>query len=148
MNEISEELQDKLNGLAQTGNAYMNADRYDDALRSWEQGLQLIPEPRQLYAESVWFLASIGDVHFTRKDFQKAHSCYDAARGNVSGEGYANPFVMLRLGQSALEIGDEKNALEFMLRAYMFEGEDIFEDENPKYFSFLASHVDLNQTGE
>ena len=54
---------------------------------------------------------------------------------------------MLRLGECCLEIGDEKNATEYLLRAYMMEGEEIFElDEDgngdgKKYFDFLKSHV-------
>ncbi len=66
----------------------------------------------------------------------------------MTGEGYGNPFIMLRLGECCLEIGDEKNALEYMLRAYMFEGEKIFapddgEDDGAKYFEFLRTHIDL-----
>lgn len=58
---------------------------------------------------------------------------------------------MLRLGESCLELGDEKNALEYLLRAYMIEGEDIFtpdengEDNGTKYFDFLRSHIDLDK---
>ncbi len=69
----------------------------------------------------------------------------------MSGAGYGNPFVMLRLGECCLEIGDEKNALEYLLRAYMMEGEDIFEpdddgeDDGAKYFDFLRSHIDLGK---
>ena len=64
----------------------------------------------------------------------------------MTGEGYGNPFIMLRLGECCLEIGDEKNALEYLLRAYMFEGEEIFapDDEGEdKYFEFLRTHIDL-----
>ena len=74
----------------------------------------------------MWFLAAIGDVYFQQGEFALAHECFDKARGNLTGEGYGNPFVMLRLGECCLEIGDERNALEYLLRAYMFEGEDIF----------------------
>ena len=53
------------------------------------------------------------------------------------------------LGECCLEIGDEKNALEYLLWAYMFEGEKIFapdddgEDDGAKYFEFLRTHIDL-----
>ena len=61
--------------------------------------------------------------------YRQAHECFDAARGNLSGEGYSNPFIMLRLGECCLEIGDEKNAAEYLLRAYMMEGRVIFEPD-------------------
>ena len=66
----------------------------------------------------------------------------------MNGEGYGNPFVMLRLGECCLEIGDEKNAIEYLLRAYMFEGREIFEpdedgnDDGKKYFDYLRTHVE------
>lgn len=117
----------------------------------WQEGLSLIPEPQQFYGETVWFLAAVGDVYFQKRMYREAHDCFDKARGNLSGEGYGNPFVMLRLGECCLEIGDEKNALEYLLRAYMFAGEEIFEpdedgeDDGQKYFDFLSAHVDLNR---
>ena len=55
---------------------------------------------------------------------------------------------MLRLGECCLEIGDEKNAIEYLLRAYMMEGKEIFEpdengeDDGLKYFDFLRTHVE------
>lgn len=27
----------------------------------------------------------------------------------------------------------------------MFEGEEIFDEDNPKYFEFLSTHIDLGQ---
>ena len=60
----------------------------------------------------------------------------------------ATLFVMLRLGECCLEIGDEKNATEYLLRAYMFEGREIFEpdedgnDDGKKYFDYLRTHVE------
>lgn len=37
---------------------------------------------------------------------------------------------MLRLGEGALEISDEPNALEYLHRAYMLDGEDIFAPDD------------------
>lgn len=47
-----------------------------------------------------------------------------------------------------MEIGDERNAAEYLLRAYMMEGKEIFEpdedgeDDGQKYFDFLRTHVE------
>ncbi len=66
----------------------------------------------------------------------------------MSGGGYGNPFIMLRLGECCLELGDEKNATEYLLRAYMMDGREIFEadgngeDDGQKYFDFLRTHVE------
>ncbi|MCI9044299.1 MAG: hypothetical protein HFJ96_02635 [Peptococcaceae bacterium] len=147
--ELSEEIQAEMDDLAQKGNQLENEGRLAEAVAAWQAGLELIPEPQQFYGQTVWFLAAIGDVYFQQGEYRLAHECFDKARGNMTGEGYGNPFIMLRLGECCLEIGDEKNALEYMLRAYMFEGEKIFapdddgEDDGAKYFEFLRTHIDL-----
>ena len=48
------------------------------------------------------------------------------------------------LGENYLEMEDETNATEFLLRAYMLEGEKIFK-EDWKYFQWLSGHVNLKQ---
>lgn len=143
--EITEEVQEKLNALAEKGNRLEQEMHEEEAVQVWKEALALIPQPQQLYQQTVWFMAAIGDVYFRQEKFKQAYACFDQARGNLSGEGYANPFVMLRLGECCLEIGDEKNALEYLLRAYMFEGEDIFDEDELKYFDFLKTHIDLHQ---
>lgn len=146
MNELPIEIAEKLDDFAEKGNQLEREARFAEAIQTWREGLALIPEPQQFYSETVWFLAAIGDVLFQQGDFVQARDCFDKARGNLSGEGYANPFVMLRLGETCLETGDEKNALEYLLRAYMLEGKNIFEvDDTTKYFDFLKTHIDLGQ---
>ena len=107
--EITPALKARLDEFAEKGNLFEEEERYEEALQTWIEGLNLIPEPRQFYSETVWFLASIGDVYFKKGMYQQSHKCFDEARGNLSGAGYGNPFIMLRLGECCLEIGDEKN---------------------------------------
>lgn len=147
--DLSAEVQAQMDELAQKGNRLEEEGRLAEALQAWQEGLALIPEPQQFYSQTVWFLAAIGDVYFQQGEYARAHECFDKARGNMTGAGYGNPFVMLRLGECCLEIGDEKNALEYLLRAYMFEGKEMFEpdddgaDDGLKYFEFLRTHIDL-----
>lgn len=149
--ELTSRVKSKLDVLAEKGNQLEEQGRYEEAIQIWQEGLRLIPEPQQMYSETIWFLAAIGDVCFQRGMYQQAQDCFDRARGNLTGEGYRNPFIMLRLGECYLENGDEKNALEYLLRAYMLEGEEIFapdgrgEDDGKKYFDFLKTHVELDK---
>lgn len=151
LDELTPQIRTKLEQSAEMGNQFEKEERYEEAIQTWQEGLDLIPEPQQFYSEAIWFLAAIGDVYFQTGIYSQAHKCFDKARGNLSGGGYGNPFIMLRLGESCLEIGDEKNALEYLLRAYMLEGEDIFEpdddgkDDGKKYFDFLRTHIDLGK---
>ena len=148
LEEITPELKAKLDEYAERGNRFEEEEQYEKALQAWEEGLALIPEPQQYYSETIWFLAAIGDVYFQKGMYPQAHKCFDKARGNLSGGGYGNPFIMLRLGECCLEIGDERNAAEYLLRAYMMEGKEIFEpdedgeDDGQKYFDFLRTHVE------
>lgn len=148
LEEITPAIKAKLDEFAERGNQLEEEGRYEEAVQVWREGLELIPEPRQFYSETVWFLAAIGDVHFKKGMYQQAHQCFDKARGNLNGDGYGNPFIMLRLGECCFEIGDEKNAIEYLLRAYMMEGREIFEpdedgeDDGQKYFDFLRTHAE------
>ena len=129
IDELTPQIKTKLDELAQKGNQFEEEEQYEEAIQAWKE-------------------AAIGDIYFQKKQYEKAHECFDKARGNLSGEGYGNPFVMLRLGECCLEIGDEKNATEYLLRAYMFEGREIFEpdedgnDDGKKYFDYLRTHVE------
>ena len=108
--DLSAEVQAKMDELAQKGNQLEKQGRFTEAVQAWQAGLALIPEPQQFYGQTVWFLAAIGDVYFQQGEYALAHECFDKARGNMTGAGYGNPFIMLRLGECCLEIGDEKNA--------------------------------------
>ena len=147
LEEITPEIKAKLDEYAERGNRFEEEEQYEEALQAWEEGLALIPEPQQYYSETIWFLAAIGDVYFQKGMYPQAHKCFDKARGNLSGGGYGNPFIMLRLGECCLEIGDEKNAAEYLLRAYMMEGKEIFEpdedgeDDGQKYFDLDRKSV-------
>jgi hypothetical protein len=52
-----------------------------------------------------------------------------------------NPFLHLRLGQCRFELGDLDRAADELARAYMGDGEDVFEDEAPKYLAFLKTRL-------
>jgi len=149
MIELSDELVEKLDELAMQGNEYADEEKYDDAIQIWEKALDMIPKEQQhLCGQAVWFEACIGDMYFQKNMFAKAFENFDAAVKNLSGEGTTNPFVLLRLGECYLELGDEKNATEYLLRAYMMEGKEIFFDEDSeecgeeKYYEFLRTHVE------
>ena len=148
--ELSPELEERLEKLYEKGNRLEQKERYEEALQAWQEGYALIPAGSRLGLEAtIQFLAAIGDIYFLRKElYQEAYECFEAARGYG---GYGNPFIMLRLGECCLELGDEKNAVEYLMRAWMMEGEEIFEpdengeDDGSKYYEFLQAHVDLEK---
>lgn len=142
--EISEQLQSELDKHSEEGNKYFDNNEYDKALKIWKKALELIPEPKKNFSESVWFLTSIGDIYFMQGKYEEAFNNFEDAKNNLSGDGINNPFILLRLGQSAFELGKKDFATENLLRAYMLEGKEIFEEDDKKYFEFLKSNIDLD----
>lgn len=98
-------LQVELDKLAEEGNKYFNNNEYDKALEIWKKALELIPESKNSFSGEVWFLSPIGDIYFIQGSYGKSFKCFEDAKNNLSGEEINNPFILLRLGQSAFELG-------------------------------------------
>ena len=105
----------------------------------------MIPEPKNIYSQTVWFLSSIGDIYFSNMNYEQAFKCFEDAKNNISGEGINNPFILLRLGESAYELNKKDMAIECLLKVYMLEGKEIFEEDDKKYFEFLKKKVELEK---
>ena len=45
-----------------------------------------------------------------------------------------------------IEENDEKDAKEFLLRAYMLVGDDIFWDEDEKYYNVIKEMIKIDET--
>ncbi|MBR1764814.1 MAG: hypothetical protein IJ746_05420 [Ruminococcus sp.] len=130
-----------IDDLAEEGNVFFDEGRYDRAIEIWQSALDSLPKPLNTQSEAVWFLTSIADARFLQGEFEKAFPLLWEAKSNLSGEGYANPFVMMRLGQCSYELGRE-DAGEYLLRAYMLAGEEIFENDDPKYLEAIRDMID------
>jgi tetratricopeptide (TPR) repeat protein len=141
--ELSNEICDKIEELSEQGNEYIDEENYTEAIKVWTQALSLIPKPQNVYAESQWLETSIGDAYFLSQNFVKALEHFQNAKNNIEENAYENPFIMLRLGQTLFENQQTEEAKEYLLRAYMFEGEEIFENDDEKYFDFLKQNVEL-----
>lgn len=141
--ELSDEICDQIEELSEQGNEYIDHENYDEAIKTWKQALSLIPNPQNIYAETQWLETSIGDAYFLSGNHQNALKHFQNAKNNIEKNAYENPFIMLRLGQSLLENQQKEKAKEYLLRAYMFEGKEIFEDDDEKYFNFLKQNVEL-----
>lgn len=139
---LYDEVSEEIDNLAEQGNIFFDNGNYDKALDTWLKALSLIPSPQNNYAESVWFMASIGDIYFMQEGFGKAYKYFQNAYTNISGEGTFNPFVIMRFGQCCLELGQKEKAAEYLLRAYMLD-DDVFEYEAPKYIDFLKENGTL-----
>ena len=51
--------------------------------------------------------------------------------------------MLFRLGQTLVETEEENQAKEFLLRAYMLVGDDIFWDEDEKYYNVIKDLIKI-----
>ena len=142
---LPRELRDRLITLGEEIHALTAARRFDDAEKLCQSGLELIPKPVETYIEATWYLSALGDIYFLRGQYTLAHEHCERARLILEGTGESDPFILLRLGEIALEEGDETTALRYLLGAYKAEGKEIFDGRNGKYYDFLKKHADINE---
>lgn len=135
--ELPENIQDELDDLAEQGNDLCDEERFDEAIQKWREAMTLLPEPVADWEAYMWLSASIGDAQYLSGQFEAAsQSFYDALNGP---DGVENPFVHYRLGQSLVKLGNEEGGLQSLLKAYMLDGEDIFDsdDEGEAFLQLL-----------
>ena len=140
---MTEEQEDLLNELCEYGNDSMEDDDFDAAIDYFSKALDIVPEPKENWEASAWLYASIGDALFFKNEYERALDKLNLAY-KIYGTEAINPFVLLRLGQCYFHLQDNKNAIDFLLRAYMLAGNEIFEGDD-EYFDFLKANVELNK---
>ncbi|RAJ27272.1 tetratricopeptide repeat protein [Pedobacter cryoconitis] len=145
--ELSDEVSERIEELSEQGNELFEEEKYQECIQVWSEALALVPQPQNSHGEAFWLETSIGDCYFMLNDFEQSLLHFLNAKGNIETNAYENPFVMLRLGELFLEGDHFNDAKEFLLRAYMLEGQEIFDTENEKYFVFLKQNVELNAPG-
>lgn len=140
MKELPDEIYTKIEKWSEEGNNFFEREQFTQALGKYEAALQLVPEPKLDWEASTWLYTSIGDVHFSEEIFDKAKDSYHNALN--CPDGIHNPYINLSLGQTLYELEEFEEARKFLLLAYMSEGHEIFEDENPKYIKHIADLIE------
>ena len=138
---LDDEVQEEISIFCHRGDRLVESGNYARAIQEYEKALSLIPEPRYDYAQSVSVYLVIGNAHFLGGQFEKALNATMEAIKSV--DGLENPFLHLRLGQSYYEMGLADNAAQHLTLAYAAEGEEIFMEDDPKYFNFLKTKIDI-----
>jgi tetratricopeptide (TPR) repeat protein len=125
--------------LIEEGKRLEDARRLSDALQSYSKALNLARAQKESGAE-FWLLTVIGDIRFQLKEFAPCRASLMAAVVGFE-DGRNNPFVRMRLGQCMYELGEMKEASNWLAGAYLSEGLQLFRDEDPKYVSFIKSQL-------
>lgn len=133
--ELPNDIHDRVTDLSERGNALLDENDAQGAVALWQQALALLPEPKAIWDAATWLYASIGDAERQSGNLEAALAAFRAAM--ASGDGQSNPFVQISLGATLLDLGYIDEATDSLLRAYMLEGKEIFNEFGGPYFQFL-----------
>ena len=129
---MEDEIYDRIVELCEEGDELVEEDCYPEAIIRYEAALELVPNPKYIWEASTCIYTALGDVYFLQSQFQEALNQFQEALKCPDAIG--NPFIQLRIGQCFFELEDIMKAREFLLKAYMLDGTEVFEDEEEKYF--------------
>lgn len=138
--ELDDELYEQIESLSEEGNEFVEEDDYAAALNKFKEALALVPEPKIKWEAAFWLYAGIGDMCLFLEDYKASADAFYHALNCPDGQ--ESGFVHLRLGEALFEIDKKEDALEHLLRAYMLEGKELFNDEEEKYYDFLKNNVE------
>lgn len=139
MPELSADTHRQIARLCERGDQLAANGVFDEALKLYQNALDMLPEPKSDWEASLWIYAAIGDSYFLSRDFASAKTTFTDAITNVGGQG--NPFLHLRLGQTHFELGEKEDATEQLTKAYQLEGAELFEEDDAKYLDFLRTNM-------
>lgn len=142
--ELSEEISERIEILNKQGHELYMKEEFRECLKVRKEALGLIPQPQKLYLEAFWLETLIGECYFALGEFKQSLAHFLNAKRNITTVENEHPTLMLRLGELYFELDRFNEAEEFLLKAYVAVGEEIFETEEEKYFNFLKDNVKLS----
>lgn len=134
---LADATHEKIVEFCAEGDLLVKSGDFRGALHLYHDSWKLLPEPKEDWDAATWILSAIGDVHFFLGDYKNTISALSNALRCPNGLG--NPFIHLRIGEAAFELGEIDRAKDELTRAYMGAGRDIFAAEDPKYLIYLES---------
>lgn len=135
--EFPDDVYERVKKLSARGDDLSQQGRFEEAIESYETALDLLPEPIEKWEAATWLYAAVGDAYFLSDDMEPALQAFESALQSAGG--FGNPFLHKRRGQALFNLGRRREAANELTRAYALEGEEIFEQEHPKYLNFLES---------
>ncbi len=137
--QLNKSYTEDIERICRAADDFLEEGNTKDAYRKYKEALDIIPNPKTSYETATWIFVSIGDLFFKNKQYDMARDYFFEAKNCPNG--VSNPYVLFRLGQSLVETNDNNQAREFLLRAYMLVGDDIFWDEDQKYYDVIKDLV-------
>jgi hypothetical protein len=137
---LPEDIEAEVSRLFEEGEELLDEEGEEErALALFQAGWDLVPEPKEEWERALQLLGGIGDCQFFLGDYEACWRTMQLALRTGGEPG--NPFICLRLGQCGLELGDEREAANWLCGAMMCGGLEMFEGEDPKYWAFLRERI-------
>jgi tetratricopeptide (TPR) repeat protein len=136
---------DEAERLLAAGDDLASAGKHAEALGRFQAAWSALPEPREQQDPAIRVLGAIADCHFLLGQWEECRRAVQHASRCVAD--LDNPFLRLRLGQSLYELGDEREAANWLVPAYLSEGRALFEHDDPKYLEFFRSQLEAPPGG-
>lgn len=108
---------------------------YAKAQAIYVDALGLFAGSPRSYGQSLDVYMNLAELLFFQKKYDEAATYFGEATKVPGGLGY--PRLHLRLGQIRFEQGALAKAKDELMRAYMGDGEEIFENLDRKYFKLI-----------
>ncbi|CQR55778.1 tetratricopeptide repeat protein [Paenibacillus riograndensis] len=137
--ELSDEIHVKILKLCERGDELLDENKVDLAITKYLSALELVPNPKSDWEASTWIYTTLGEIYLINKEFNIAKEYFYNALN--CPDGISNPLILLRIGETLFETQDLEQSREYLLRAYMLEGQDIFGEEDEKYFNSIKSLI-------
>lgn len=108
---------------------------YAQAARLYTQARDLLPPELDRSETAAWLETMIGDAYLLDGQLERARHAYQRAFDLADAPD--NPYLLLRLGQTAFDLGDVDQARAHLARAWELGGPDLFDEEEPRYRALL-----------
>jgi tetratricopeptide (TPR) repeat protein len=131
----------EIQGKLDQGDEALDEDYFAEAITHYREAVSLIPDPKYLHNVSLPAFTALGEGFFFSGHYEEALGAFKEALKAPGG--VENPLLHLRLGQAYFESGDLDRAGDSLTRAYALDGRDVFDGEDDKYLSFLATRIEL-----
>lgn len=137
--EMNDAVYAKVATLCQQGEERFEEGAYAEAIEQYRQAYELLPSPKTDWEAGSWIWAAIGDCHYCLEAYAEAVGCFRHAE--VYPDERRSGFIQLRAGQCYWKLGEVPNAKEYLLRAYLLGGREIFEGEEEGCFELIEELI-------
>lgn len=139
--ELDDNTHHQVTALSEEGDGFIENGNHIDAIKKYNLALDLLPTPKDQWEASTWLYVAIGDAFFFADNYQATYDYFMDALN--CPDATDNPFIHLRIGQALYQLDHHDKAIDSLLKAYMLDGEEVFENEDDIYLDFLKSKVNL-----